>query len=232
MPEDFGRILDALAETAPGRELTPIADAVTALRELLPLADNLGESGDDRDAFVLLDRLTTAVRETYAGGHCKAGCSGCCDSQTAIFDVSPGEWAAIEREVARWSAERREAFKERFKREHGLQLRAYRWLGYLKFFEPLADRYFARNPYRCPFLENGRCSIYAARPLACRMYGFFAIRARFYERPSVYGCGLQTSYYEQQPRLTLPAVNMVAAQARKLTRGRARILPMWIAQRL
>jgi Fe-S-cluster containining protein len=226
--KDFGDVLGRLAdEVQPaGDEPPAIAAAIAEVREALPRATSIQE------AFALVDRLTEAVRATYPQGHCKAGCSGCCDSQTAIFDVSPAEWEAIEQELARWEPARLAAFKQRFKREHGPRLRAYKGLAFVRFFEPVADRYFARHPYRCPLLEGGRCSVYAARPLACRMYGYFAIRARFYERPAVYGCGLQTAYYETREQLALPAVNMVAAQARRLTRGQARILPSWIAERL
>ena len=231
--EEFKEVLGRLAaDVGAGPEDTPaLTAAIHTIRERLPRATNFGQTHDDADAFTLLDNLTAAVRTAYPDGRCTAGCSGCCDSQTAIFDVSQAEWTTIETHVATaWSPQRRQAFRERFRAEHGSRLGAYRGLTWVRFFEPLADRYFARKPYRCPFLEDGRCSIYAARPLACRMYGYFAIRSRFYERPSVYGCGMQTSYYEQQPQLTLPAVNMVAAQTRRLTRGRARILPLWISE--
>jgi Fe-S-cluster containining protein len=226
--DDFEDVLGRLGDQVPpaGGELPAIADAIAEVRERLPDARSIQE------AFREVDRLADAVKATYAKGHCKAGCSGCCDSQTAIFDVSPAEWEAIAAELATWPAERRAVLKERFAREHGPRTGSYKLLSAIRFFEPIADRYFDRRPYRCPLLENGRCSVYAVRPLACRMYGHFAIRARFYERPAVYGCGLQTAYYETREHLALPAVNMVAAQTRRLTRGRKRILALWLADGL
>ncbi|MDB5101278.1 MAG: YkgJ family cysteine cluster protein [Cyanobacteria bacterium RYN_339] len=226
--EDFEEVLGRFADAVrpAGQEAPAIASAIEEVREALPRATSLAE------AFGLVDRLAEAVREAYPQGHCKAGCSGCCDSQTAIFDVSPVEWEAIAHALDGWEPERKAALAERFRREHGPRLKAYKGLSLIRYFEPVADRYFARRPYSCPLLENGRCSVYAVRPLACRMYGYFAIRARFYERPAVYGCGLQTSYYETRDHLALPAVNMVAAQTRRLTRGRARILPLWLTDRL
>lgn len=231
---NFDEILDSLAAREPAgeEELPAIGAAIRTIRERLPAATNLGETGDERDAFALLDELTRAVADAYPGGSCRAGCSGCCDSQTAVFDVSPAEWAAIERHVgAEWDTARREQFMARFGQEHGPRLWMYRLLAWLRHFEPLADRYFARQPYRCPFLVEGRCSIYAARPLACRMYGYFAIRSRWYQRPAIYGCHLQARHFGQIQNLALPSVNQVAAQSKRLTRGLARILPLWIARR-
>jgi Fe-S-cluster containining protein len=226
--EDFQDVLGRLADQVrpAGSELPAIAEAIAEVRERLPDAQTV------QDAFVEVDRLAAAVQQTYPNGHCKAGCSGCCDSQTAIFDVSPAEWEAIELELAGWPEARRQALKTRFSRDHGRRIRAYKALSLVRFFEPLADWYFARHPYRCPLLQDGKCSVYAARPLACRMYGHFAIRARLYERPAIYGCGLQTAYYETREQLALPAVNMVAAQTRKLTRGRKRVLALWLADKL
>lgn len=226
--DEFQDVLGRLADQVrpAGGELPAIAEAIAEVRERLPDAHTL------QDAFVEVDRLSAAVQQTYPQGHCKAGCSGCCASQTAIFDVSPAEWEAIEQALSTWPTERRDALKKRFFENHGTQIKAYRALSLVRFFEPLSEWYFSRHPYRCPLLEDGKCSVYAVRPLACRMYGHFAIRARFYERPAVYGCGLQTAYYETREQLALPAVNMVAAQTRKLTRGRKRVLALWLAERL
>jgi Fe-S-cluster containining protein len=237
MPEpelpNFDAILDRFEAdcSAPDEHLPAIGTAIRAIRERLPFATNLGETHDELDAYTLLDELVTAVGEAYPGGHCKAGCSGCCDSQTAIFDVSGAEWAAIERHVTKqWDARRFAAFKTRFKQEHGGRVRTYKALTIVRFFVPIADRYFERKPYRCPFLEAGRCSIYAARPLACRMYGAFAIRTRWYQKATIYGCGLQVNHFRQQTDLGLPSVNMVVAQSRRLTPGPLRVLPLWIAR--
>lgn len=227
----FEAVLNELEAGAPAgeEELPAIGAAIRRIREQLPLATNLGETLDEHDAYHLLDELVEAVVETYPGGSCKAGCSGCCDSQTAVFDVSPREWEAVTRYVeASWSEERRRAFRERFDREHGGRVGMYKALSLVRFFEPLADRYFAKQPYRCPFLEDGRCSIYAARPLACRMYGYFAIRSRWYQKPAIYGCRLQAAHFGKQPRLSLPSVNQVTVQSRALVKGRVRVLALWV----
>lgn len=247
--EVLAQVEQALSERVAAPPLPAIGEAIHVFRDALAGADNLGASHDDRDVYVLLDRLLAAVRAAYPGVRCAEGCSGCCDSSTAIFDVWPEEWTRIEAHVSsRWTPERRAAFRARFDGEHGHRLRAYRLLGAIKHFEPVADRYWAKEGYRCPFLEDGRCAIYEARPLACRMYGFFAIRGRWLAQPSVYGCRMQADYFGDELArggLHLPSVNAVTARVAKLTRvprwrratgsaaalGRQRILPLWIADR-
>lgn len=229
------------ADLGAGSATEPYMEAaIRGFREAVRGADNLGGTHDDRDVYVLLDRLVAAVRSAYPGVKCGAGCSGCCDSETAIFDVSREEWGRLIAHVrAAWSPERIAAFGARFQADHGQRLPAYRALGWIKHFEPVADRYWAKHPYRCPFLEDGRCSVYAARPLACRMYGYFAMRARLWSKPAIYGCRMQADYFgdvRAQGPLRLPSVNAVAARVGRLTRragwslgDRPRILPLWIA---
>jgi len=47
---------------------------------------------------------------------------------------------------------------------------------------------FAGPPYACPFLDDGACSIYDVRPVACRTYGFYVER----------GTGLYCAQIEQR----------------------------------
>lgn len=215
-------------------DLPAIGEAIRTFRAKLAQVDNLGRSGDEHDLYVLLEALTDAVRGAYPGSICRSGCSGCCESSTAVFDASPGEWALIETHMAeQWSEEQREALKQRWQRDHGHQLRAYRLLSLIRYFEPVMDAYFARHPYRCPFLVDGRCSIYQARPLACRMYGYFAIRSRWYEPSAVYACNKQSAYFRslrEKQALHLPSANTVVARSKRFTRGVGRILPLWIAR--
>ena len=165
----FADILARLeAEIAPlPEDLPPVGEAIRTFRDRLGGATNLGETGDERDLYVLLDELVAAVKAAYPGSLCKAGCSACCDSSTAIFDVSPPEWARMEAHMDHvWTEAERARFAARFEADHAPRLGAYRALSAIRFFEPIADRHFEQQPYRCPFLVDGRCSIYAARPLA------------------------------------------------------------------
>ncbi|MFN3432587.1 MAG: YkgJ family cysteine cluster protein [Candidatus Sericytochromatia bacterium] len=230
----FAEILSQLeSQIAPSDDDLPaVGEAIRAFRQLLGDATNMGVTADDRDLYVLLDRLVAAVVAAYPGGLCKAGCSACCDSHTAVFDVSPAEWAALDNHMAtRWTEAERQAFFERFESEHGPRLGTYRALAAIRFFEPVADHHFGQKPYRCPFLVEGRCSVYAARPLACRMYGHFATRTRWYAPPAIYACRKQADFFsdvrDREP-LHLPSSDMVVARAKRLMGGRMRILPFWI----
>lgn len=229
----FADILARLEGTVSPHEadIPPVVEAVRAFRDRLAGVSNVGRTGDEHDLYVLLDQVIAAVKASYPGSLCQAGCSGCCESHVAVFDASETEWQLIAEHLGTWPEAEVAALADRFDREHAPQVRAYKLLGAVRHFEPVADRYFEGHPYRCPFLVEGRCSIYAVRPLACRMYGHFAIRARWYAKPSVYACNDQTRYYhglrEERP-LTLPTVNMLAGRMRRLFRGRARILPLWL----
>lgn len=232
-PASFASILAHLEHDVPAEAeaIPPVGTAIRAFRAALPDADNLGETGDARDLYVLVDALTSAVSAAYPGSLCKAGCSRCCQSATAVFDVSPIEWKRIARHLEEdWSDGDRRALAARFEREQRPQLAAYRLLGLVGFFEPLMDAYFARKPYTCPFLVDGRCSIYAVRPLVCRMYGYFQIRRRWYTPASIYACRDQTQALGTHTPLHLPATNTVAVRARRLTGGRARLFALWLAR--
>lgn len=232
----FAEILSQLENSiAPAPDDVPaVGEAIRAFRAQLADATNMGVSHDEHDLYVLLDRLVVAVKAAYPGSLCQSGCSYCCDSSTAIFDVSQAEWDRLEHHVATaWTEAEREAFAARFEAEQGPQLRAYRLLSAIRFFEPAADAYFERHPYRCPFLVDGRCSVYAARPLACRMYGYFATRSRWYQPPAIYACHKQVAQFDavraSEP-LHLPSCEMVVAKAKRLMGGNHRILPLWLSR--
>jgi Fe-S-cluster containining protein len=233
---DFAQLLAHLSESVtPAPDDVPaIGVAIRAFREALPDVTNMGETQDARDLYVQLDRLVDAVKASYPNSLCKAGCSYCCDSDTAVFDTSDAEWARLETHMAtRWTDAEREAFAARFEAEHGDRLGAYRALGAIRHFEPVSDAYFAKKPYRCPFLVEGRCTVYEARPLACRMYGYFATRTRWYTPPTIYACSRQTAQFNEARRespLHLPAADMVIAKSGRMMGRRRRILPLWIAR--
>ncbi|MEB3197208.1 MAG: YkgJ family cysteine cluster protein [Candidatus Sericytochromatia bacterium] len=207
-------------------------------RESLREVQRVGPAEAPDSLYGLVDDLVERLRDAYPGVVCRAGCSGCCDSATAFFEIGPSEWELVRSHVERhWSPVQMAAFVHRFDVEHRPRLRGYRWLRWLGVFEPLVDAYFRRQGYRCPFLEAGRCSIYAVRPLVCRMYGFFALQDRLGGTPSVYGCRMQADYFgwlRSQGPLMLPSARTVWARADRLQapwpRGwRRKILPLWVA---
>jgi Fe-S-cluster containining protein len=89
---------------------------------------------------------------------CGSGCADCCHTRLTITEV---EAAAIRELVAGWPADRRAA---------------------------LAARAANVSDDRCSALEdNGRCAIYAARPIVCRSHGA-PIRMREDSLPVIRNC--------------------------------------------
>jgi Fe-S-cluster containining protein len=228
-----------------------LAAGVTTVRDvgndlgwiLVQKKKTLGDPAREGDLYAAVDALTAELRQLHPDTRCRRGCSGCCETPTAVFEVTAREWLAIEHHVlGGWDEGRRVRLASRFKAGHARHLMAYRALGWLGHFEPLAAWYFRRHGYVCPFLEEGACGIYPVRPLVCRMYGHFTTRARWRRRRSIYGCRLQADYHETrlvEGRPQLPDAEGVWAKARKLTRvpfwrwgQRPRLLPEWIAARL
>jgi hypothetical protein len=126
-------------------------------------ADALFAGGGTVDKAVALGRNAMAGTSKIADGAlaqaperppaCRAGCAHCCHQAVG---VTPPEVLAIHDHLrATRSAEELEAVAQRLReaddRTHGL---------------PAAERQSPDLP--CPFLDDDRCTIYDARPLACR----------------------------------------------------------------
>jgi Fe-S-cluster containining protein len=141
---------------------------------------NVGQTGDERDLYVVFDELQAATKATLPPFACQAGCNECCRLAPSATMV---EWQAIHgfllqmapndrrRIVAQAEAQRPLAWAFDMALRHpptGVQ-------------PPLTPEVF------CPFLLDGQCSIYAVRPLKCRGYGFAVVasadRRRFYGSP-------------------------------------------------
>ena len=97
---------------------------------------------------------------------CGSGCDDCCH---AVFDLTPAEVLGLAlafRHLPR--AERREALRRADKAAADFDQVARQAMG-----QPEEERLttFSRARITCPLLNKGRCLLYAARPLTCRIYG-------------------------------------------------------------
>lgn len=152
-------------------EMTVPANPVKP-RRMLPIFQQMS------NAFVELSvNAVTANGEEIS---CKAGCGACCSQPVPIAEVEAYHIAEL---VESMPAPRRIEIKERFQKsvEHFSRKKWFDRMkacvsGYARNTDELKKaalalvmEYFYEN-VPCPFLENGSCSIYEARPLACREY--------------------------------------------------------------
>lgn len=127
-------------------------DALRAGRNPAAVAQAVAESGAMSDRRWNEMRPSIEARK-QPGFACSAGCAWCCHQQVAL---EPLEAIAIARHIeATFTPEEKTALKQRV--------------------DALADRTrgmgnlaWARLKTPCAFLVDGRCSIYAVRPLRCR----------------------------------------------------------------
>lgn len=124
----------------------------------------------------LIGRELTVLQEAGGAVSCRAGCAACCRQ---LVVVSPLEAVAIERHVRAADRARRRRWEEALawhshavSQRPSLMRRLQRFRaagGYLSPEEGDAlEREYRAAQIPCPFLMKERCSIYPARPFACR----------------------------------------------------------------
>jgi putative protease len=129
--------------------------------------------------YASADRLTRSFRERH-GLTCSSACARCCAQLVPVWPAEahaliPGVRALVTGEAERAAlraraeaqlAEQRAVFERAGLRRHPSELPIWRVRpGQL---EPLVGRAWSA----CVLLADGRCSVYARRPLLCRVYGF------------------------------------------------------------
>ncbi|MFZ4654035.1 MAG: YkgJ family cysteine cluster protein [Methylococcus sp.] len=116
------------------------------------------QQGSSRLDQILLDveQRVDSILTQRSDWLCRKGCDGCCRRLAEPPQLTLPEWERI-------------------------------WHAFLELSEPLQRTIRARvetlrtqthGPFSCPFLQHheGACMIYAARPVACRTYGFYRSR--------------------------------------------------------
>lgn len=148
------------AEIAVPTRLIPVSDIVPVMRSL------------SEQALVLEEKKHERAGETTS---CHKGCAACC---RMLVPVSPPEAFALKKTVEQLPAAQRDRILQRLAtlqhtlNEAGLlgrlvQLSETRTQLSDEDMEPVNREYYARR-LPCPFLDDDVCSVYDARPAACR----------------------------------------------------------------
>lgn len=129
--------------------------------------DNLGLTDDTKDLYTLIDAVVADVQVANPPFACRSGCNACCYSPPMVTSL---EWQTLHRHlltlppqiqlqiIAMAEAQRPLAATLRARRQATVRPDA----------PPVAQ-----GPIQCPMLIDGKCSVYKARPMICRGYGFF-----------------------------------------------------------
>lgn len=111
-------------------------------------------------ALVVLDAQVAGrcreIETAHGDWPCRAGCDDCCRSLARRPELTAEEWERLRAATEELPLEQRQEVVARAA-------------------EILAQPV---GPYVCPWLDRkqGRCRVYAARPIACRTYGFYVER--------------------------------------------------------
>lgn len=160
-----------------------------------------------------VDAFGAAIQQRYPTQlTCHAGCDGCCYQELSVFVVEAHHLAQA---VAALPVEARARLATR------LQAAPDPW--------QVLD-----TPQPCVLLEEGRCQLYAHRPLICRIHGF-PIASQMIERPDgldrdccplnfttlpLHDIAAQAVYNLDLVNQTLAAINHLFQQARGLPEAR------------
>lgn len=112
--------------------------------------------------FAEVERRTAALSGAHRGWPCARGCGACCRSLARVPELTRAEWELVRDALAALPEEERTACSEGAR----ALARAVRVRG-------------REQRCQCPLFDPVRqtCRVYAARPLACRSYGFYAGRS-------------------------------------------------------
>jgi Fe-S-cluster containining protein len=118
--------------------------------------------GARRRLAVLHDRIgerTGAILDAQPSWPCRKGCDTCCHRLARPPELTHAEWALLGEGFAALDADTRQLVRVRVRELAGEVARG------------------ARHVV-CPLLarDTGACLVYAHRPAACRMYGFYVSR--------------------------------------------------------
>lgn len=97
---------------------------------------------------------------------CKQGCDDCCH---AMFDITPVEALGIARAFMDLPRNYRREILRRGEKAAKIFDEASVWA--MGMTEEERNKHFSKTRVPCPLLDAGKCALYAARPITCRLYG-------------------------------------------------------------
>lgn len=192
----------------------PLIEALEFSRHFVPNADNLGETGDLNDLYFLVDEIIQSIRRVIPESLCAAGCETCCSYPVALFNITPLEWQLIEKHLDASDPEWLEPLLKRFSADFGRRKFALHVIqGIISLPLPMVSDWGLEG-LGCPFLEDGKCSIYSVRPLFCRMFGAFTVTT--FGANTYYSCSRQEAVLKngvkRESLVELPSANPLGNQ--------------------
>ena len=120
--------------------------------------------------FQMIEREADAEFERNRKLHgrrmqCHSGCSDCC---RRLFQITELEAGALSEAVANTAPDLRETLRRRARVHLALRRKTLAERGFVQTWGALPGE---DERVDCPALIDGRCAVYEARPLSCRLYG-------------------------------------------------------------
>lgn len=178
----------------------------------------------ESEVYATLDADIAAALRVLPPLACKKGCAGCCFNAPIVTSL---EWVILHRHLG------------------GLDEAAFgRVVDAAETIRPLVPRLIAQHhahvakeslvplTVQCPFLLDGACSVYKARPLICRAFGSTLLRDSLGEL-QYFASELANAHAAQRlpSKLRLPALEPYLGRTRALTaeaKGLSAALPLWL----
>ncbi len=222
-------------------DLTPqeqiLRQQLAQLGQALPLANNLGLTQDMQDIYYLIDFFTYLVDQTYPEIPCPTGCSHCC-VDSGLPRVSSLEWQLIYTHILQLEEDVWQRILAQNEQFHRPQLPQF-LEEQKRIAAPDTDLPLPQfGCKQCPFLLDGKCSIYSVRPAICRGFGYFTWRRGPEQESQVFACQmaadtlLEALQQRGSQQAVLPVWNRIADKIYDLEAEQGAdivaTLPLWL----
>lgn len=231
-PQDFAALASQASDDMPS--IGDLPEVLREARRALEVVDNLGRSADDRNAYVVVDRVVAALQQAFPTSLCAPGCGRCCRMHRALIRVYRSEWEPVFDHLLSWPADRLAGLVETFYRTYDAYLPELHRIQAAIDREERPQVLEAELPVSCPLLIDGSCSVYPVRPAICRGYGHFELTSAAGDRTEVFACPPQRDVLEAQLeaapglKIRLPSFNTFYQAVTDVCAGEEkRLIPLW-----